>query len=314
MRSSRSGCSPADVAGTDGFDSPRPLCFLPCPAMKTPGPVVVGTDLSTPADEALRQGAAWAERTGAPLVVAHVAPPAVFQQVKTESVRNALGERVATAAPDSQANILLEPGTAHARLIELCSDRAASLLAVGSSGHGLTARLLGSTAEQVTRYAGCPVLVARPSPEGGPVLAATDLSDLAAPAIRAGGDEARRRGAPLELLHSLYEPPSPLSAIEPLIVSGPAPTAAERDAERNAATQTLRSLLEAYADGGDVVVVDGPPGQAIVERARDIGTALVVVATHGRTGLSRAALGSVAEHVVQHAPCSVLVTRLHTES
>ncbi len=53
----------------------------------------------------------------------------------------------------------------------------------------------------------------------------------------------------------------------------------------------------------------GRADHAVCERARAWGATLVVVGTHGRTGLSRVMLGSVAEHVVRHAPCSVLVVR-----
>jgi nucleotide-binding universal stress UspA family protein len=53
-------------------------------------------------------------------------------------------------------------------------------------------------------------------------------------------------------------------------------------------------------------------GQAAAEVVRIAGekqVSLIVIATHGRTGLRRLALGSVAEHVIRHAPCPVLVVR-----
>jgi nucleotide-binding universal stress UspA family protein len=53
----------------------------------------------------------------------------------------------------------------------------------------------------------------------------------------------------------------------------------------------------------------GNPARAIVETARDLPADLIVIATHGRTGLKHVLLGSVAEHVVQRAPCPVLVVR-----
>lgn len=53
--------------------------------------------------------------------------------------------------------------------------------------------------------------------------------------------------------------------------------------------------------------VEGYPDEGIVQRAREWGADLIVIGSHGRKGLSRALLGSVAEHVLRHAPCPVLV-------
>jgi universal stress protein A len=58
-----------------------------------------------------------------------------------------------------------------------------------------------------------------------------------------------------------------------------------------------------------VAVRIGTPYQEIVNASRAIRPDLIVVATHGRTGLSRTLLGSVAERVIRHAPCAVLAVR-----
>ena len=60
----------------------------------------------------------------------------------------------------------------------------------------------------------------------------------------------------------------------------------------------------------DTRVTRGDPRFAVVDEAKAWGADLVVVGSHGRTGLSRLFLGSVASHVVAHAPCSVLVVKL----
>jgi nucleotide-binding universal stress UspA family protein len=64
---------------------------------------------------------------------------------------------------------------------------------------------------------------------------------------------------------------------------------------------------------GDSVIVEGVPFQAIIDTARDSGADLIVMGTHGRTGLTHVLMGSVAEKVVRLAPCPVLVTRAATE-
>lgn len=55
--------------------------------------------------------------------------------------------------------------------------------------------------------------------------------------------------------------------------------------------------------------ISASPAVAIVQYARSIGAGVIDVGTHGREGVSRLLMGSVAEHVVRHAPCPVLVVR-----
>jgi nucleotide-binding universal stress UspA family protein len=58
------------------------------------------------------------------------------------------------------------------------------------------------------------------------------------------------------------------------------------------------------------VLLEGEPATEIVQYARDAGIDLIVMGTHGRTGLERLLMGSVAEKVMREAPCSVLVVKL----
>ncbi len=60
---------------------------------------------------------------------------------------------------------------------------------------------------------------------------------------------------------------------------------------------------------GPVLVKSGDPREVIVDAAKDLKAEVIVMGTHGRRGLSRAIIGSVAESVVRTAPCSVLVVR-----
>jgi nucleotide-binding universal stress UspA family protein len=58
------------------------------------------------------------------------------------------------------------------------------------------------------------------------------------------------------------------------------------------------------------VLLEGDPAGEIVDYAREVATDLIVMGTHGRTGLERLLMGSVAEKVMREAPCSVLVVKL----
>jgi nucleotide-binding universal stress UspA family protein len=59
----------------------------------------------------------------------------------------------------------------------------------------------------------------------------------------------------------------------------------------------------------ETCIREGDPRAEIVEEAKSLGADLIVVGSHGRTGVQRWLLGSVAEHVVRHAPCTVEVVR-----
>jgi nucleotide-binding universal stress UspA family protein len=277
-----------------------------------PAPILVGTDLSNSADEAIRQAGAWARRTRAPLVAVHVAPDEVFQALETPKITAALRNRIeGLLGPDAPAlEVVIAAGSPHSALVRLADDMGAALVAVGAANREALDRVLfGSTAEQVVRYAHCPVLVARTSPADGPVLAATDFSEAATTAVAAAAEESKRRAVPLRLVHCLQEPTSSLSLLGPMVISLPEMPEVERQELKSAAESTLRSLLESAGAQGACEVITGSPASAIPAEAKALGAGLVVVATRGRTGLARIALGSVAEAIARHAPCSVLAVR-----
>lgn len=74
----------------------------------------------------------------------------------------------------------------------------------------------------------------------------------------------------------------------------------------------LKSLPEGTTDLLEVetIVVEGVPYNEIVNTAKEIGADMIVIGTHGRTGLAHFTLGSVAENVVRKAPCPVLTVRM----
>jgi nucleotide-binding universal stress UspA family protein len=74
----------------------------------------------------------------------------------------------------------------------------------------------------------------------------------------------------------------------------------------------MQACLERVTAGGlegEVVVVRGVPFQEILDTAKKQQVDLIIMGTHGRTGLQHMLLGSVAEKVVRLAPCPVLVVR-----
>lgn len=80
---------------------------------------------------------------------------------------------------------------------------------------------------------------------------------------------------------------------------------------RQSGEEELRLLADSVRKECPVktMIETGHPGEVIVTAAKELGMNLIIVSTHGRTGLKRALLGSTAEYVVRHAPCPVLVVR-----
>lgn len=87
---------------------------------------------------------------------------------------------------------------------------------------------------------------------------------------------------------------------------------AEEDNMHKIREDLMKSLPEGTTDVLEVetIVVRGVPYKEIVDAAKDIGADLIVLGTHGRTGISHITMGSVAEKVVRNAHCPVLTVRL----
>ena len=152
------------------------------------------------------------------------------------------------------------------------------------------------------------------------VLLALDGSELSASAVPHALAVAKATGAEVVLLQvvdsighivSQYTP----AGFEPTPGGVTADIAGEAvDAQRKAAERHLGEVKQQLeADGIErvsVEIVEGIPASVIADRAAELGCDLVVMATHGRSGLGRAVLGSVADYVVRNTPhAAVLLVR-----
>jgi nucleotide-binding universal stress UspA family protein len=287
---------------------------------------LAATDLSDSADEAIRQADRIARSNDRELRVLYVIPggiqthplfPQLNQQDATEfvAVERAFGEqitnRVQACIGRDAARVHVDFGDPYAVIVRKAEELHASLLVIGESGAtGLKRVFLGSVAEKVVRNAHGSVLVARVATEGAVVLAATDLSDPALPAVKMAAMEAAARGLPLVVTHNMDLWPSlvPGMALIGQIPQEPdEQTVAE---QREIVRAILQTQLERLSVSADIeVTAEHDTAAAIVKLADKRRAALLVVGSRGRTGLSRLALGSVAEETVRYAHCSVLVAR-----
>jgi nucleotide-binding universal stress UspA family protein len=183
------------------------------------------------------------------------------------------------------------------------------MIALGTHGRrGISRLLLGSTADQVVRAAHCPVLVARPA-RSGAVLAAVDFSDPGMPVIESAAAEAKRRSAKLVVMHAMEQPREGDAAMG-LLGALPAIETSQVHGQRRAlAAEILNGALARLHVQGEITIADEDAAQETLRLAEALPAALVVVGTHGRRGLSRWVLGSMASRIVEGAPCSVLIVR-----
>ena len=132
------------------------------------------------------------------------------------------------------------------------------------------------------------------------ILHPTDFSEPAEHAFKLACSVARDHQARLIVLHVI---PPPLTHAEAVARAAP-------DSYRDQLWRELEQMKQRDITVGiEPMLEDGLPAKQIVQTAKDEGCSLIVMGTHGRTGLSRLLMGSVAEHVVRKAPCPVLTVR-----
>jgi universal stress protein A len=143
------------------------------------------------------------------------------------------------------------------------------------------------------------------------ILAPIDFSPHSMEAMRAAMELAKDVGAEVHLVHVI----APHHTFIPL----PLATSAEQSRELAREAAMLEQAEEELAhlkkdEFGDsnkvfTFAAVGHPVQKLVEYAKEQGIDLIVMATHGRSGIEHALLGGTTEKIVRTAPCSVLVIR-----
>ena len=292
--------------------------------------IFVAIDFSPGSDEALRQAHDRAGPMAAQLAVCHIVPnelrsnllfPHISRMAALEAplelkrIAESASARVKeiTGRSEQEFELIVDDGTPYALILTNAEAWRADLIVMGS--HGTTGDqgvLLGSVTDKVIRHAHCPVLIARRGERTHRIVAGTDFSDPALPALKAAADEARRTGAELTIVHSLDLVWTVSSYVAIAFGGAPSNISFEQMKELEAiAQEKLDEALKQLSVAGRTVVTSGPAGTALIEIASESKADLLVVGTIGRTGLRRVLLGSVAETVAKGAPCSVLVMRLH---
>jgi nucleotide-binding universal stress UspA family protein len=290
--------------------------------------ILVPTDFSATSDEALACAKTLAGLFGASLHVLHAFEDpftaAAFSaeisstvplSLREESLRDAVA-RLDERLPADQKTMFngttdIVTGRPAKVILDYAETLGADLIVMGTHGRsGMAHLLLGSVAERVARGAEAPVLTVRRAPASlvKRILVPTDFSATADAALDHAYLLAERFCASLRLLHVLDDP----FVAEGLAAEG---YIAEAPTLRTALLQHAQSRLAHRAgprEGGvpvDSEVMFGHGAKTIAEYARALGMDLIVMGTHGRTGIAHLLLGSVAERLVRLAPCPVLTVK-----
>jgi nucleotide-binding universal stress UspA family protein len=283
-----------------------------------PQRILLATDLSARCDRALARAALLARAWSSELTVAHVvhaaevaqhdrlscgAPswrrPESWAQTLERSLRADLAAEGVAATP----RVVL--GSAADAVLQAATDGGAGLVVLGIARDARMDRIqLGSTVDTLVRRSRVPVLNVRCRARDAyrHVVVATDFSD---PAMRALQLAAQWfEGSRLTLFHAYTPPGSALT-------SGAAPN----EWWRTAVTQQCTSHLAAAALPAPVeaalhrVLEQGTPETLLSDYVASADVDLVVLGSHGRSGLARALLGSTAENLLHALDCDTLVVR-----
>jgi nucleotide-binding universal stress UspA family protein len=132
---------------------------------------------------------------------------------------------------------------------------------------------------------------------------------------------AAKFGAVVTLLHAGAPPAEPMAAagmpaavaVSPVLGPGPAGAAGAGATEGAGHLEAVADRLRAHGLTVELEMTEGPAAAAIVAYAEQTGADLIAMTTHGRGGLGRLVMGSVADAVLRRAPCPVLLVRVGEE-
>lgn len=292
--------------------------------------LLVARDFSTVSDRSVRYALDLAARTEATL---HVLYADVLHEADTDSSRDRspaedfstfreeLKERGAVSADAIDAVTIEEVRrrdvSAGPAILSYASQADVDLIALGTHGRrGPSRILLGSVAEEVVRRADRPVFTVRGEEEESPtrspetierILVPVDFSDYSRQALRTAQEWAHLYGASVDVLHVVPE------ALHPAFYVGGVKSIYDMDPDIEDTVLERLNTFVAETEGPAVEIQPhvqvGNAAPDIVEFVDDHEIDLVTMSTHGRTGLDRFLLGSVAEKIVRHVRCPVVTMK-----
>ena len=293
------------------------------------------TDFSDPANEAFRYALHLAKRRGTVLHLLHVVTSfgvdpvrgafesgvdedAFYQKLEEEATEklNVLVEKAESVGVRT-VTVLRRSPNADEDICTYAKQHEADLVVMGTHGRQGVDRLLStSVSEEVVRQAPCDVLTVRGSEEEKtptPVrrmLVPVDLSLFARPLLREAKEVAASFGAQVDLLHVIEPLPFPAPLMGAVTIHDLVSDPGERTQEQ------LDELIR--TTGGPSVPIErhieeGHAARAILHAADSLQSDMIVIASHGLSGLEGMLLGSVTARVIRKAEIPVWVARVEPE-
>ena len=249
--------------------------------------------------------------------------PSVLEEFKREAEQLVSAGAAVLARAKLTATSEVLTGSPRKAVSAYAAEWGADLILAGSHGHSAIGRfLLGSVAQGILRTAPCSVEIARFSGDSSPsshamkILVATDGSECSTAAVQAAAARPWPAGSQFRVfsVEDLIVAETPMAAYSPAAIY-PASLLEELLADARtsavAAVDLARNILVAAGlkvlDQQPIPACD--PRVAILDAAQNWPADLIIVGSHGRRGLDRLLMGSVAENVAVHAKCSVEVVR-----
>jgi nucleotide-binding universal stress UspA family protein len=301
--------------------------------------ILVPIDFSKMSVKAIQVAKQLAPRLDGSIHLAHVrqfncaadfvapAPPMVpfsfmpYEQEGDQSILRQLKALARDSGVSSASCHVLTGGPAFDEICHLAQTIPANLIVMPTHGHtGLKHVFLGSTAERIVQHSSCPVLVTREnnvrSKNGSrltmkTILVPVDFSSCSREGLRYAIGFAKEFRAKIILVHVTY-----LGYIYSSEGTAIYDIPALQEAARKKAERQMREIVRSINFGGvkfETVLTEGSPVLDICAFAKDRGVDLIITSTHGLTGLKHVLIGSIAEQVVRHASCSVLVVPSHPQ-
>jgi nucleotide-binding universal stress UspA family protein len=284
--------------------------------------IVVGTDMSAMAARAETRAAMLARELGCESLdllhvidrlalesLRHLAEPLVdTEQHLMDSSRRQLAEverRLSDTYGIRVMTMTLNVGRAHNEIAHYAKLLKAGLVVLGAHSGGVVRELfVGSTVDKVLRTLPCPLLIVRREPQASyqRILVAVDFSESSPRAL-----EIARNIAPSAKATVLHAVEVPLEKRLKFDVEKIEAYRAELSGRRSDEMRKLVSSSSSDSASWPYVVEPGAPADVILKKAHALETDLIIMGKHGKGGWEDMLIGGVTKHVIQYAPCDVLV-------
>ena len=293
--------------------------------------MVVPTDFSEPADAAFEHAVSLARDESAALHLVHairfpalgtpyatMLPSEIWKGVEVAARERleGLGVRAERAGVAKVTTEVVDATHPVVAIEAAVVQRRGDLVVMGTHGYGgLKHAVLGSVAERTIRRSSCPVLAVSPRCPAPVaklrrILVPVDFSKHSDEALRTALALAARRGAAIDLLHTVDIAPE----YRPLLP----PEAVDLESDmRRAAWQRLTEISASAEASGvaiDLHLESGEPAGVIAAAATRIPTDLIIMGTHGHTGWAHLMAGSVTERTLREATRPVLAVKACVDS